>query len=221
MESFWTNRGSSSEDADSIISKDALTNALAAFLVLWIVTMTMIGQKQEAKAKQETPPPPGQVGVRLVWSGDIDADLDQWVLPPEGNPIGFTNKVGAAYDLKHDDQGLNLGDNVPAFAKVHEEYTWSNGLIVGETCVNTVLYSPHSAKLPIPFYVEVYVTKAAKEGEDPKGGGTPILVSDAGLEFTKEKQEINIFCFVLDADGNLVPGKEGVYSNQTIKMYTN
>lgn len=56
-------------------------------------------------AKDGTIDPPVALIIEMRWDDDAQADLDLWVLGPDGNPVGYFKKSNGYITLKRDDLG--------------------------------------------------------------------------------------------------------------------
>jgi len=91
--------------------------------------------------------------------------------------------------------------------------TTSRGLTVGVNCVNLHLFRNNSKTYPIPVKVTVTIVKGDGNG---KSASAPTLVSDVDL--ATEGQELNVFCFIVDKDGNVPEGEKGMYQSNSIRL---
>lgn len=179
------------EDNESTVFRDVLMLALAGFMVIVILLLPHLnppGTKETASSE-----PPGRVVVEARWPDNLATDVDLWVQAPDDVPVGYSNKGGAIFNLLRDDLGIRA-DSTP----LNYEISFSRGIPAGEYTVNLHLYRDESGTTMIPVTVTVSV-KA-----DPDRGTKQILLSEVNLEH--EGQEITVFRFTLNKDGELVNG---------------
>ena len=180
------------------IFRDVLLGATGAMVVLVVVILGAVNVPGREHVRDTTPP--GNIIIESYWDNSLDVDVDQWVQGPEDVPVGYSNLVGRYYNLLRDDLGRR-SKNDP----INYESTFSRGIPEGKHCVNLQLYANRSKVLPIKVKVTVKIAKGDPGSARIKGGGDPLLVSNVQLRH--EGQEINVFCFFTDANGDLVPGK--------------
>jgi hypothetical protein len=123
----------------------------------------------------------------------MDTDLDLWVEAPGDVPVGYSNKGGLIFNLLRDDLG-----NQSDVTDINYEVSYSRGVPVGEYTVNVHLYRDMSGRLPVPISIAVSVKSK------PQIAAKRILTTK--LELQHQGQEVTVFRFSLDDDGNLVAG---------------
>lgn len=180
-------------DTNGIPWRDTTMLALVGFIVLVVLLLPFVNPK--AKKAEDDIAPPGNVIVELFWSDKIDADIDLWTQAPGDVPVGYSNKGGKLFNLLRDDLGT--------FADVsgrNYEIATTRGLASGEYTVNVHLYNSKTSALPIHVKVVVSVKKNLKETTHQ------ILVSGKDLKLSFMGEELTVFRFTLDPEGNLVKG---------------
>jgi hypothetical protein len=165
------------EEDTGTVFRDVIMLALAGFVAIVILMLPHLNPKGQAAVQDVQAP--GNVIVELRWPGDV--------------PVGYSNKGGAAFNLLRDD----LGRRADA-TELNYEVSYSRGVIGGEYTVNVHLYRNTSRKYPVPVTVVTSVKKSAEES------ARQILASK--LDLQREGEEVTVYRFKLDTDGNLVAG---------------
>jgi hypothetical protein len=179
------------EDEVGTVFRDVIMLALAGFVAMVILLLPHINPRGE-QAK-ETTQPPGNVIVEVRWPDELDTDVDLWVEAPGDVPVGYSNKGGTIFNLLRDD----LGKRADATG-LNYEVSYSRGIPAGEYTVNLHLYRNAAGVLPVPVTVVTSVKKSGKESS------RQVLASN--LELAREGEELTVFRFRLNEDGDLVPG---------------
>ncbi len=181
------------EDGDDgdIVFRDVITLALAGFVALVILILPHINPPGEAAELDARPP--GNVMVEIRWPDGMDADVDLWVEAPGDVPVGYSNKGGVVFNLLRDDLGRRH-DVTP----LNYEMAYSRGIPAGEYTINLHLYRNLGDDLPIAVTVVTSVKATAD------GSARQIMASE--VELGHKGEELTVFRFKLDADGQLVPG---------------
>lgn len=178
-------------DESGTVFRDVIMLALAGFVALVIILLPHLNPPGEKKA--EDTEPPGNVIVEMRWPDAIDSDVDLWVQAPGDMPVGYSNKGGAIFNLLRDD----LGKRADATG-INYEVSYSRGIPPGEYTVNIHFYRNTSRITPIPVTVVTSVKR------DPGESAKQLLASKVNLG--REGQELTVYRFALDGQGNLVPG---------------
>jgi hypothetical protein len=179
------------EDEVGTVFRDVIMLALAGFVAMVILLLPHINPRgEEAK---ETTQPPGNVIVEVRWPDELDTDVDLWVEAPGDVPVGYSNKGGTIFNLLRDD----LGKRADATG-LNYEVSYSRGIPAGEYTVNLHLYRNTAGVLPVPVTVVTSVKKSGKES------ARQLLASH--VELGREGEELTVFRFRLNEDGDLVPG---------------
>jgi hypothetical protein len=121
-----------------------------------------------------------------------DSDVDLWVLPPGGTPVGYSNKTGFGANLVHDDLGPGADPDSECV-----EYATFPVIRPGEYVINAMLYSTRS---PPPIPVTLIVR------ENLYSGRLTSIIVRKSITLRKAGDEITIVRFTLDKDGNVVEG---------------
>lgn len=202
------NRGIFDDDGVSTAFKDTYLNMMAAFFILALVFLAGVNVPGSEKVKESDPP--GNVMIEIYWPEELNTDVDLWVKGPEGPPIGYSNKGGVHYNYLRDDLGRTVKEDL-----INYELSASRGLPKGPHCANVHLYSNTSGILPVHVTATVKISKG--EGEDIKGGGIPVLITEVDLPSVgKEK---NLFCFALDEKGDIITdGDLKPFSSDEIRL---
>jgi hypothetical protein len=178
-------------DDTGTVFRDTIMLALAGFVALVILMLPYLNPKQTKSA--ENVEPPGNVIVEARWPDDLDSDVDLWVQAPGDVPVGYSNKGGAAFNLLRDD----LGRRADA-TEMNYEVSYSRGIPPGEYTVNLHLYRNTARVVPIPVTIVASVKKTMQES------ARQLLATRIDLK--REGQELTVFRFAIDEDGDLVPG---------------
>jgi hypothetical protein len=178
-------------DDTGTVFRDVITLALAGFVAAVILLLPHINPPGVKSA--DAMDPPGNVIVEVRWPDELDADVDLWVEGPGDVPVGYSNKGGKLFNLLRDDLGRRSDAT-----ELNYEVSYSRGIVAGEYTVNVHLYRNLSRQLPIPATIVASVKRSSMESARQ-------LVSTK-VALGREGQELTVFRFRLDADGNLQPG---------------
>jgi hypothetical protein len=179
------------EDASGTVFRDVVMLALVGFVAIVILLLPHLNPPGAKTADNMTPP--GNVIVEIRWPDELDADVDLWVQAPRDVPVGYSNKGGAVFNLLRDD----LGNRVDVTG-LNYETSYSRGIEPGEYTVNLHLYRNPSGVYPVPVTVVTSVKRNAKDT------ARQLLASDVLL--VSEGEEVTVYRFNLNEDGDLVPG---------------
>jgi hypothetical protein len=180
------------DDDNGTTFRDVITLALCGFVAIVILLLPHLNPKAQTGAQAEVASP-GNVIVEVRWPDDLDTDVDLWVQAPGDVPVGYSNKGGLIFNLLRDDLG-KFGDATD----LNYEMSYSRGMPPGEYAVNLHAYRNTSARYPIPVTTVVSV----KTPQQPSA--RQILTAKSQLR--REGEELTVFRFALDANGNLTPG---------------
>jgi hypothetical protein len=178
-------------DDTGTVFRDTIMLALAGFVALVILMLPYLNPKQTKSA--ENVEPPGNVIIEARWPDNMDSDVDLWVQAPGDTPVGYSNKGGAIFNLLRDD----LGRRADA-TEMNYEVSYSRGIPPGEYTVNLHLYRNTARVVPIPVTIVASVKKTMQES------ARQLLATRVDLK--REGQELTVFRFAIDDDGDLVPG---------------
>ena len=138
--------------------------------------------------------------VNMEWPGNLDADIDMWMMDPNGEIIWFSNKTPneSPASLERDDLG-HTNDTImingrPTILKRNLETITLRSILPGEYIINIHFYRDLSGKSPIP--VTVRVDKLNPIVSTVFNTTTPILLRSVNDEFT-------IVRFVIEPDGTV------------------
>ncbi|MGH6944398.1 MAG: hypothetical protein ACREH6_09290 [Geminicoccaceae bacterium] len=179
-------------DDAGIVFRDLITLALCGFVVCVVLILPHINPAKAARTTEGSTPP-GNVIVELRWPDEMDTDVDLWVEAPGDVPVGYSNKGGAIFNLLRDD----LGKRADATG-LNYEVSYSRGLPAGEYTVNVHLYRNASKVFPVPVTVVTSLKKSADES------ARQVLASK--VELTHEGEEMTVYRFRINGDGDLVQG---------------
>ncbi|MDH3659388.1 MAG: hypothetical protein OEU92_05045 [Alphaproteobacteria bacterium] len=179
------------DDEGGTVFRDVIMLALAGFVAMVVLLLPHLNPVGEAE--KENTSPPGNVIVELSWPEEIDADIDLWVEAPGDRPVGYSNKGGAIFNLLRDDLGKRSD-----VTGMNYEVSYSRGIPDGEYTVNVHLYRNKTKTSPIPVTVVTSIKKT------PSSTTRQLLASK--IELVREGQEITVYRFKLESEGDLVPG---------------
>jgi hypothetical protein len=181
------------EDGDDgdIIFRDLIMLTLTGFVTVAVLILPHINAKS-AQTSQDAAPP-GNVMIEANWPPDHDTDVDLWVQAPGDNPVGYSNKGGAVFNLLRDDLGHQLD-----VSGLNYESSFSRGIVPGEYTVNLHLYRNRARTTDVPVTVVVSV----KANADMPA--RQLLMTK--LDLTREGEERTVFRFRLTETGSIVPG---------------
>jgi hypothetical protein len=166
---------------------------LGGFVLMTILMLTAINppaKSAEVAGEQS----PGNLIIEASWEGKLDADVDLWAKAPGDRPVGYSNPSGKVFNLLRDDRGT-----VEDITDINGEIVYSRGIPPGEYIVNVHTYR---AGLDVRFPVEVKVAARLKKTTT---GSAHLLIART-VKLLGENQEITVFRFTLDQNGDLVPG---------------
>jgi hypothetical protein len=178
-------------DDTGTVFRDTIMLVLAGFVALVILMLPYLNPKQTKSA--ENVEPPGNVIIEARWPDDLDSDVDLWVQAPGDNPVGYSNKGGAIFNLLRDDLGRRADTT-----EMNYEVSYSRGIPPGEYMVNLHLYRNTAQVVPIPVTIVASVKKTMQES------ARQLLATRIDLK--REGQELTVFRFQLNDKGDLVPG---------------
>lgn len=179
------------EDETGTVFRDVILLALAGFVAVVVMILPHLNPPDAKTA--DAMDPPGNVIIEARWPDGLDTDVDLWVQAPGDVPVGYSNKGGAIFNLLRDD----LGKRADATG-LNYEVSYSRGIPPGEYAVNVHLYRNPARTLPVPVTVVASVKKTAEES------AKQVLASK--VELGREGQEMTVYRFSLDENGELVPG---------------
>jgi hypothetical protein len=179
------------DDEGGTVFRDVIFLALAGFVAMVVLLLPHLNPPGARHADNSEPP--GNVIVEVRWPDNLDTDIDLWVQAPGDVPVGYSNKGGGVFNLLRDD----LGRRADA-TELNYEVSYSRGIPAGEYTVNVHLYRNASATYPIPVEVVASVKPSASDS------ARQILASK--IDIAREGQEVTVFRFRLDDEGDLVPG---------------
>ena len=164
---------------------------LGGFVLMSVLMMTIINPP--AQSKEADSSAPGNVVIEVQWPDGLDADVDLWVQAPGDVPVGYSNKGGEFFNLLRDDLG-----KISDVTDLNYEIAYSRGIPGGEYTVNVHMYRAGAGAFPIPVKVVASVKASPEES-------TRQLVTTT-VNLRNENEELTVFRFRLDGQGNLVAG---------------
>jgi len=179
------------EDEGGTVFRDVIMLALAGFVAMVVLLLPHLNP--EGQAEEDDTSPPGNVIVELTWPEEVDADIDLWVEAPGDRPVGYSNKGGSIFNLLRDDLGKRSD-----VTGMNYEVSYSRGIPDGEYTVNVHLYRNKARVSPIPITVVTSIKKT------PSSTTRQLLATK--IELVREGQELTVYRFKLESEGNLVPG---------------
>jgi hypothetical protein len=136
---------------------------------------------------------PGNVIVEVRWPDEVDADVDLWVQAPGDQPVGYSNKGAAVFNLLRDDLGKRAD-----VTGLNYETSYSRGIPPGEYTVNLHLYRNPSQLYPVQATVVTSVKRDTAERAEQLLASEVLLLSDG--------EETTVYRFRLTEAGALVAG---------------
>lgn len=112
--------------------------------VLILVIIVLIPWINEAMRRADDVPLDEQMVWAIRWPDGMPDDVDMWLRPPEGRPVGYSGKHGPLCDLQRDDLG-SPGDPL----RLNYENIRCRQAVDGEYVLNLHLYT-HRSKQPVP-----------------------------------------------------------------------
>lgn len=132
---------------------DMLFALLLGVFAIFILTCIMIGSP---KQNNQTPNDKSQVMITMTWDDQSANDIDMWVLTPEHNMIGYTNKENTYMALERDDTGLGsdtaIVNGKPMILRVNKEIIRIRQRRPGHYVVNGYYYAAHTDTEKNIFY---------------------------------------------------------------------
>lgn len=133
---------------------DLLFNILLGFVFLFIISFILINPI----AKRADIDMPAVYMIILTWPGNSNNDMDLWVMDPNGNKVGFTQREMGFMNLDRDDLGSTTdianvnGKNV--VVEINREVVSLRGIVPGTYYISGHLYTKRDDE-PIKVTVEV------------------------------------------------------------------
>lgn len=217
------------DKANAIAAIDLLLNLLMLFLVITAISIPKM-RKPDAGVSIEMK---AELVLELTWpSGNFD-DLDMWLMLPNGERVGFTNKDVGVATLDRDDRGA-YGDTYFAandkgrteIIQVNKEVIAIRANVPGKYVVNVHYYNDFSPEEigveetdPSPNPSSIKLTKLNPTIEE---------IANRKLDVGKVGSQSTALCFRLDETGLVsdvdlscnhpfVPtAREGLPSNVTV-----
>ena len=165
---------------------------LGGFILMTVLMLSVVNPPAKS-AETAGEQSPGNVIVEAQWADSLDADVDLWVEAPGDEPIGYSNKSGAVFNLLRDDLGMaqDVTNN-------NYEVAYSRGLPAGEYVANVHMYRGIGVTYPVT------VKLVARVKPTPQDSAQELLT--ATVQLRHENDQLTAFRFQLDRNGRLVPG---------------
>ncbi len=128
--------------SSSIAYIDTITNLLLVFFLLFLLYQLRIVQEQVKKS----PEMKAEVVIEMEWDPKSTADLDLWLMLPDGRKVGFNNKDVGVATLDRDDRGA-FGDTYTDVNQqtqtidINREVIAIRAIVPGRYVVNAHYYS--------------------------------------------------------------------------------
>lgn len=178
------------EESGATVFRDVIMLALAGFITVVLLLLPHVNPPGKAEEADQSP---GNIIVELRWPDQLDVDVDLWVEAPGDQPVGYSNKGGAVFNLLRDDLG-----HVTDLTGLNYEFAYSRGIPSGAYTINVHLYRNRQETTPIPVTIAVSVKKSMQES------AKQILGTEVKL--LREGEEVTALRFKLDQQGRLVGG---------------
>lgn len=175
---------------DGTVFRDVIMLALLGFVTIVVLLLPHLNPPAKAV---ETTAPPGNIIIEIRWPDDIDVDVDLWVEAPGDKPVGYSNKGGRTFNLLRDDLGVTSD-----ITGLNYEVAFSRGTPAGEYTINLHLYRNAQKIKSIP----VMVAASLK----PDANAQMVPIANKKVEMSREGEERTIIRFLIDRDGNFIPG---------------
>lgn len=176
------------DDDTGPVFRDMLLLTLFGFVAMVIIMIFHLNSKEQASEEIQSP---GNVIIEAVWEpAPATHDIDLWARAPNDMAVGYANLRGQVFSLLRDD----LGSRNDATG-INYENMYSRGTPAGEYVVNVHMYRVGHGKIPARVNVTVSVKKNATTR------AVQILTSTVELNY--QGQEITVFRFTLDENGDL------------------
>jgi hypothetical protein len=131
---------------DATVFRDVLMLTLLGFVTIVVLLLPHLNPPQATASAK----PPGNVVVEARWADGLRSDIDLWVQGPGDQPVGYSRKSGAVFDLLRDDLGVSRD-----LTDLNYEFAFSRGAPAGEYAVNLHLYGTKGETLPITVTVMI------------------------------------------------------------------
>lgn len=197
------------EDDSDVVFRDVITLALLGFVSLVVIMLPHINPPKQKQEESKEVSAPGNVIVEARWDDRVDADVDLWVQAPGDVAVGYSNLGGQVFNLLRDDIGFRND-----VSRLNYENAYSRGIVAGEYTVNLHMYFNRADAWPVPVTVLVSTIKPSGTARASR----QILVSDVELRHMGE--ELTVFRFRLDEDGELVAGSVNAAPKKLITTAT-
>jgi hypothetical protein len=174
---------------DATVFRDVLMLTLLGFVTIVVLLLPHLNPPQATASAK----PPGNVVVEARWADGLRSDIDLWVQGPGDQPVGYSRKSGAVFDLLRDDLGVSRD-----LTDLNYEFAFSRGAPAGEYAVNLHLYGTKGETLPITVTVMISL----------RNPDTGLLSEIAAREVSlvRQGEEITVLRFQLGENGALRPG---------------
>lgn len=185
------------DDGESLAFRDILFILLFTFLLVIMILIPFFNPPEE----QDDKVPPGDIIVEIYWPDHLNVDIDLWVKPPTGRPVGYSNLNSPVFNLLRDDRGFIYDTSGRNY-----EFAASRGLIPGEWIVNLHYYANQMGNFAmVKSNVEIEVKVVVSRRPEGKEYATELYTTDIILD--QVGREVTAVRFRLDdEEGDVVPG---------------
>lgn len=172
---------------------DLLFNLLVGFVSLFIIALLMVNPV----AKSGVVDPNLEFLIELEWDDKSRHDYDLWVKGPGNALVGFVNKESGYMTLERDDLGSTndkyWDNNLKEFIIINRnlEVVSVRGLVPGKYYVTVQFFGKNQGEEPSD--VTVVITDLSPYR----------IVVDRTVTTQREKQEIPIIAFTVNANGTI------------------
>ncbi|HEX2543671.1 MAG TPA: hypothetical protein VHL79_02260 [Ramlibacter sp.] len=189
-----------SDKANAIAAIDLLLNLLMLFVVVSAIALVQMNPPAQARSAELK----AELVLELTWADQSFADLDLWLMLPDGRKVSYAAKDAGVATLDRDDRG-GFGDlyaGVQGEAKlisINKETTVVRAIVPGRYVVNVHYYHHYDeneigmrelAATPDP--VRVKLTKLNPQ---------LVEVADRTLSLGRIGSQRTAFCFDVEASG--------------------
>jgi hypothetical protein len=138
-------RSNGSDKANAIAAVDLLLNLLMLFVVISAIAIVQMNRPSQEKSLELK----AELVIDLTWADHNFADLDLWVMLPDGRKVGFTAKDVGVATLDRDDRGgfgdIYAGEQGDAkVIAVNKETTVIRAILPGRYVVNVDYFHHYS-----------------------------------------------------------------------------
>lgn len=168
------------EDSMSIVFRDLLILLALLMLTLVVLLIPLITVEDESP-KPQIEKAAGDMIAEITWAPDSKADIDLWVLAPDGETVGYASPYGKIFNLVRDDLGRDVD-----FSGLNYEFIFSRGIPNGRYRFSIVYYTDNDqGSVPVDVKVSIRYRQ----------GRLRIVVYEDELTLEYPGQEIGVVTF--------------------------